>query len=315
LHPPFGDADAALLALLQRLQRQDYRFVTPTPETHRRVLKHAPAGPPGDLREIFGWNRAFDRASLDPSLLELLERAGMVEPCDPRCKSLVRVSSIGTRLFLHSPYPTDAPDSVFLGPDSYRFAAFLERELPRAGGARRLVDIGAGAGVGAIVAAPFLPSARLTLLEINPLALRFARINAAHAGVEVEAVEGAAIDDVSGAIDLVIANPPFIVDPAGRAYRDGGSLHGAHLSLDWALAAARRIAPGGRILLYTGSAIVAGRDGLFEALARALPELDCTLRYAEIDPDIFGEQLDEPGYEDVERIAAVGAVIGKAAPG
>ena len=36
-------------------------------------------------------------------------------------------------------------------------------------------------------------------------------------------------------------------------------------------------------------------------------------RYSEIDPDIFGEQLDEPGYEDVERIAAIGAVIVRAA--
>jgi hypothetical protein len=86
-------------------------------------------------------------------------------------------------------------------------------------------------------------------------------------------------------------------------------LNGARLSLDWALEAAERVAPGGAVLLYTGSAIVAGRDGLREALDRALPGLGCTLRYAEIDPDIFGEQLDEPGYDAVERIAAIAAVI------
>jgi hypothetical protein len=48
-------------------------------------------------------------------------------------------------------------------------------------------------------------------------------------------------------------------------------MHGAGLSLDWTLAAARRIEPGGTILLYTGSAIVEGRDGLKEA-RRALEE-------------------------------------------
>ena len=72
-------------------------------------------------------------------------------------------------------------------------------------------------------------------------------------------------------------------------------MHGAALSLDWALAAARRLAPGGRMLLYTGSAIVDGEDRLEAALRARLPA-GCTLRYAELDPDIFGEQLDEPGY-------------------
>jgi methylase of polypeptide subunit release factors len=130
--------------------------------------------------------------------------------------------------------------------------------------------------------------------------------------VELETVETSSLDGVEGPIDLVIANPPFVTDPAGRLYRDGGGMHGARLSLDWALAAARRIEPGGSVLLYTGSAIVAGRDALGEALAGQLPGLGCTLRYAEIDPDIFGELLDQPGYEEAERVAAVGAVIRKA---
>ena len=71
------------------------------------------------------------------------------------------------------------------------------------------------------------------------------------------------------------------------------------------------------MLLYTGVAIVDGRDALCEALERALPDLGCTLRYREIDPDIFGEELEKPPYADVERIAAVGAVVEKArvAPG
>jgi methylase of polypeptide subunit release factors len=171
--------------------------------------------------------------------------------------------------------------------------------------------MGAGAGVGGIVAARLLPGAGVTLVDANPEALRLARINAAAAGVAVELIRGDSLDDVPGEIDLVIANPPFIVDAGGPAYRDGGAMLGAGLSHDWALAAARRLAPGGRMLLYTGSAIVAGRDGLREALERDLAPLGCGLDYEDIDPDIFGEQLDLPAYRDVERIAAVGAVVSR----
>jgi methylase of polypeptide subunit release factors len=171
------------------------------------------------------------------------------------------------------------------------------------------VDIGAGAGVGAITAASLVPGARLTLLDINAGALRIAGVNAKHAGLEVELIEGEGIADVSGLLDLAIANPPYIMDEEDRAYRDGGGMHGAQMSLDWALAAAHRLEPGGRMLLYTGVAIVEGRDELREALERELPGLGCSLRYREIDPDIFGEELEKPAYADVERIAAVGAVI------
>ena len=162
-----------------------------------------------------------------------------------------------------------------------------------------------------MAAAGLPPEACFIATDINPLALRYARINARHSGVALETVETSGLDGIEGPIDLVIANPPFVADPARRLYRDGGDMHGARLSLDWALAAARRIEPGGAVLLYTGSAIVEGGDGLEKALSEQLPGLGCALRYAEIDPDIFGELLGQPGYEDVERVAAVGAVIAK----
>ena len=67
------------------------------------------------------------------------------------------------------------------------------------------------------------------------------------------------------------------------------------------------------MLLYTGSPIVDGEDALLTALAEAIDEAGCTLRYEELDPDIFGEELDGKAYAaaGVERIAAVGAVIRK----
>ena len=307
-----SDPDAALLALIEALADAGYRFITVTPETHRRVLERGGGRIAGDLRDVFGWSLPFEPDLLRPPIREALERSGMIWHEDRLCRSQVRVASVDDRLFLHSAFPTDEAHSVFFGPDSYRYVRFLRDELAHLAPARRLVDIGAGSGVGAIMAAALLPDAHITATDLNPLALRWARINARHAGVELETIEGSGLEAVEGPVDLVIANPPFIADPAGRLYRDGGAMRGAGLSLDWALAAAQRIEPGGTILLYTGSAIVAGRDELREALAARLPALGCSLRYAEIDPDIFGELLDQPGYEAVERVAAVGAVIRRA---
>jgi hypothetical protein len=303
------EADEGLLDLLRALDAAGYRFVTVTPETHRRVLDRGPGKLAQDLRGVFGWNLPFEESLLAAPIRHAFERSGMAERQGGLLKSRVRVASVGDRLFLHSAFPTDEADSVFFGPDSYRYARFLAAETARLEPVRRLVDIGAGSGIGAIVAASLLPGARPIATDINPLALRYARINAAHSGVGLETIETDSLEGVDGPIDLVIANPPFVSDPAGRLYRDGGDMHGARLSLDWALAAASRIEPGGTILLYTGSAIVDGRDGLREALEERLPNLGCSLRYSEIDPDIFGELLDQPGYEAVERVAAVGGVI------
>ncbi len=114
---------------------------------------------------------------------------------------------------------------------------------------------------------------------------------------------------MDGPADLIIANPPFIAGDGDRTYRDGGDMLGARLSLDWASQGAARLAPGGRFVLYTGSAIVDGRDGLREALVSRLDPSCHDLSYEELDPDIFGGQLASKAYENVERIAAIGAVI------
>lgn len=262
------------------------------------------------LRDVFGWSLPFRSDLLDAAMLAQLRDADALEERDGLLRSKVRVSSLHDRLFLHSAYPTEDESSVFLGPDSYRFVDFILAELA-SDGVGRLVDLGAGSGVGGLMAATRVPNAQITLLDANPAALRLAAVNAHHAGVEAEMIEGCGIEDVPAGPDLVLANPPYMMDEDGRTYRDGGDMHGARISLDWTLSAARRLAPGGRVLLYTGVAIVNGRDELREALERELPALGCTLRYREIDPDVFGEELNKAPYREVERIAAVGAVVGK----
>ncbi len=302
--------DAALLELLSALAGDGYSFTSTTPATHERVIGRRSEAQ--DLRDVFGWSLPFADGAISGDLVELLRRVDALEECGVRLKSKVRVSSLHGELFLHSAYPTSGQDSVFFGPDTYRYASLLQAEMPRLGPVRRIVDVGAGSGAGGIAAAKLAPGARLTLTDVNPVALRLAAVNAAHAGVEAELVEGAGLDGVEGDVDLVIANPPYIMDEDERAYRDGGGMHGAQLSYDWALAGADRLAPGGHMILYTGVAIVDGTDELHAALARELPARGCSFTYRELDPDVFGEELEKPLYRDVERIAAVGAVISKA---
>ena len=64
--------------------------------------------------------------------------------------------------------------------------------------------------------------------------------------------------------------------------------------------------PGGRLVLYTGTPIVRGADPLFDSLQRCLQLYASHFVYEEIDPDVFGEELDRPAYANADRIAAVG---------
>ena len=70
--------------------------------------------------------------------------------------------------------------------------------------------------------------------------------------------------------------------------------------------AADRLTPGGQLLLYTASAIVDGEDGFRSAVLPTLEQRHCTVAYEEIDPDVFGEELERPAYGAVDRIAIVG---------
>jgi hypothetical protein len=55
-----------LAELGRALRAEGYSFVTPTPETHRRVLAHRGEG--ATLRDIFGWNIPRERLAIQPAL-------------------------------------------------------------------------------------------------------------------------------------------------------------------------------------------------------------------------------------------------------
>jgi methylase of polypeptide subunit release factors len=305
------DADSALLDLLWLLDGRGYDFVTITPASHARVIARPGASRGHDLRDLFGWSLALPPGGIEPKVEDLLGQAGMLAEAAAGLKSRLRVSRLHGRLFLHSAYPTEAEDAVFFGPDSYRFADLIVAELTRAPlppGAH-IVDIGAGAGVGGIAAALASTDARITLTDLNSKALRLAGINARAAGVPVTVVEAATLADVADPIDLAVINPPYIIDDGNRAYRDGGGMKGGEIPLQMSRMAVERLAPGGRLILYTGAAITGGHNRLREALAELAAERDYDFRAWEIDPDVFGEELEKPAYAEVERIALMAAVV------
>lgn len=310
--PAQTEADAALLQLGRRLRADGYRFTCVTPATHARNNERSGASHGHNLRDIFGWSRPFAASLISADELEQLRLAQVLhEGQGGALRSLVRWSNLDDLLLVHSAYPTDTADAVFFGPDSYRFAQVIHDHLQRhPTRVQHAVDIGCGSGIGALLIARAAQHAQVSAVDINPLALRYTAINAALAGVGNLSVEHSdLLDGIAGTFDLIVANPPYMLDVSERTYRHGGGALGAQLSLRIIEQARERLSPGGSLLLYTGVAIVEGRDALLEAVRLRLAGPHWSWVYREIDPDVFGEQLLEPGYEQVERIAAVALTV------
>jgi methylase of polypeptide subunit release factors len=311
--------EQSLVRLGRWLQESGYRFTTPTPATHARVNARAGAQQARNLRDVFGWSRPFDAGLLPAEALGWLRAGELLAREGELWRSRVRFSSLGGQLYAHSAYPTSEPDAVFFGPDTYRFAALIELELQHQAlrpGAR-ILDVGCGAGPGGMAAALAAAAANphLALADINPQALLHARANAALAGLgDASFVQSDLYAQVQGQFDLVVANPPYLVDATARTYRHGGGPLGGGLSERIVAEGLPRLAPGGRLVLYTGAAIVEGRDPLAEALQPLVEQGGCSWLYWELDPDVFGEELEAPAYREAERIAAV-AMVAQRRPG
>ncbi|RJX75025.1 class I SAM-dependent methyltransferase [Pseudomonas sp. LS-2] len=304
---PEKSYDLALLQLGRRLQADGYRFTTVTPLTHQRNNARDENRKAKSLRDVFGWNRPFESELLPEVELEALLGSGILRAHAGLWISEVRWSSLQDLLFVHSSFPTVAHDSVFFGPDTYRFAQAIEEHLRTSSHPiRTAADIGSGSGVGAILIGRARRDAQVLALDINPTALRYTAVNAALAGTEnVSAWHSDILASASGEFDLIVANPPYMQDTQQRAYRHGGERLGSELSVRIVGQAVQRLAIGGTLLLYTGAPSVNGVD-LFLERARELVDIPgMAWSYKEMDPDVFGEELETPNYAEAERIAAV----------
>jgi release factor glutamine methyltransferase len=84
-----------------------------------------------------------------------------------------------------------------------------------------VVDLCAGSGAIAVAVAVEVPAARVVAVELDPLAHAWARRNVDALGGRVELRLGDAVRadtgvlaDLAGAVDVVVANPPYIPDGA-----------------------------------------------------------------------------------------------------
>ncbi len=148
----------------------------------------------------------------------------------------------------------------------------------------RVLDVGVGSGAIALALAQELPGARVTATDASPPALALARENAERLGIGIELVEGDLFAGARGPFDLVVSNPPYVVeaelpalDPEVREWEPRAALvdHGQTERL----AAAARDALAGWLVLETHTARA-------DDVARLLQELG----YSEIrvTPDLTG---------------------------
>lgn len=303
----------ALVELGRLLKAANYRFTTITPDSHRRLTRRKPGWIAESAHDVFGWSRPFNGALLPAEWMALLEAADALIAENGLYRSRIRFSSVGEDLFVHSSYPTLESDSVFFGPDTYRFARLIKSSLGTPGrDAPVVADIGAGSGAGGLYAWRLLGcGAKLILGDISPKALDFARANARIAGCEDASFMLGDLFAGLGQADIILSNPPYLLDAGSRVYRHGGGRLGFELSMRIVNEGIPKLNPGGVLILYTGSVIVDGEDAFCNAIAPALSQKGLTHSYEELDPDVFGEELDNPAYGAAERVAAVGLVVRK----
>jgi release factor glutamine methyltransferase len=289
---PLAADEWALVELGSLLRTAGYHWTAVTPATHRRVNARPENAVADSLAGVFGWSRPFAPSLLAGPLLERLRSGGeLVERPDGLLASAIRFSSLDGALYAHSAFFSDAADAVGFGPDTYRFVSALERRVE---GARRAVEVCCGSGAGGLSLGE--RADRVTLTDLQPRALRLARINAVlgeRTGVEV--VQGDLFAGIEGDVDLIVANPPYLADPA----------LGLTLARRIVAEGLARLSTSGQLILCTGAPGRAGLDLLRQELDTIIDEDVNFVDYEELDPDVFPDELERPGYGDIERIAAV----------
>jgi release factor glutamine methyltransferase len=97
--------------------------------------------------------------------------------------------------------------------------------------APRIADVGTGTGAIALALKQERPDAVVVATDISPEALELARENAAANELEIELVEGDLLAGISGPLDLIVSNPPYVgaeeldaLEPEVREWEPRGAL-------------------------------------------------------------------------------------------
>ena len=188
-----------------------------------------------------------------------------------------RMSYLGLELVVPAGVFPPTPTSDLLG------RAVLAEARP----GDRVLDMGTGSGVNAILAATV--AADVLGVDVNPASVFAARCNAERNGVQAQFVVSDVFDHVHGTFDLVIIDPPF------RWFAPRDLVEAAITDENYSTASRffagvpQRLRPGGRVLLFFGTsgdqdhilALAAGSGLRAEVVAtRELTQQDTTVVYS-----------------------------------
>jgi release factor glutamine methyltransferase len=134
----------------------------------------------------------------------------------------------------------------------------------------RVVDVGTGSGAIALALADERPDLRVVATDVSPGAVAVARENAARLGLDVEVLEGDLLAPVSGPIDAVVSNPPYVragerLQPEIARYEPAEALLAGADGLE----VYRRLAPAAAVAPFAAFEVGAGQAGAVEELLRA----------------------------------------------
>ncbi len=173
------------------------------------------ASPRGDAEELAAYVVGTTRGRL--SLIDELSDDfpdRFAELVTARARRIPLQHLIGTAAF--------GPVTLHVGPGVFvprpETEALLEWAMRQRLGSRPvIVDLCTGSGALAVALARHLPAARVVAADNSTDALRYALRNSAGTGVDVR--EGDVTDpslfaDLDGSVDLVVANPPYLLDGA-----------------------------------------------------------------------------------------------------
>jgi release factor glutamine methyltransferase len=131
----------------------------------------------------------------------------------------------------------------------------------------RVADVGTGSGAIALALADERPDLRVVATDASPGAVAVARANAARLGLDVEVLEGDLLAPVTGPVDAVVSNPPYVregepLPPEIARYEPAEALFAGPDGLD----VHRRLAPAATA---TGAGFAAFEVGAGQASAVA----------------------------------------------
>lgn len=117
----------------------------------------------------------------------------------------------------------------------------------------RVLDMGTGSGVNAILAAG--ASRRVLAVDVNPVAVAAARANAATNGVadRIEVRESDVFSAVEGEFDLIVFDPPFRWFAPRDLFETATTDENYRAMTEFSREVRRYLAPGGRMLISFGT--------------------------------------------------------------